>query len=58
MAEQRIKLAEQQAAQDVKAAAADMAAQAAEILLTSRLKGLKSDPLVDAALPDIAARLQ
>ncbi len=58
LAEQRIKLAEQQAAQDVKSAAAEMAAQAAEILLTSRLKGLKSDPLIDAALPDLAARLQ
>jgi F-type H+-transporting ATPase subunit b len=58
LAEQRIKLAEQQAAQEVKAAAADLAAQAAEILLTARVQSLKSDPLVDAAIPEIATRLQ
>ena len=58
LAEQRIKLAEQQAAQEVKAAAADLAAQAAEILLADRIKGLKSDPQIDAAIPEIASRLQ
>jgi F-type H+-transporting ATPase subunit b len=58
LAEQRIKLAEQQAAQEVKSAAADLAAQAAEILLTARIQSLKADPLVDAAIPEIATRLQ
>ena len=54
----RIKLAEQQAAQDVKAAAVEIAAQAAEILFAGRLKGKRSDPLVDASIADIANRLQ
>ena len=58
LAEQRIKLAEQQATQDVKAAAAELAAAATEQLLIQRLQGRKTDPLIDAALPDLAARLQ
>ncbi|MBC6982295.1 F0F1 ATP synthase subunit B [Caulobacter sp. 17J80-11] len=57
MAERRIALAEQQAAADVKAAAADLAAEAAEALLSKRLKGKRSDPLVDGAVEQLASKL-
>lgn len=57
LAERRIALAEQQAATDVKAAAADMAAAAAEALLSKRLKGKRSDPLVDSAVEQLASKL-
>ena len=36
----------------------DLAAQAAEAVLTARLVGLKSDPLVDAAIGQMSAKLQ
>ena len=58
MAERKIATAEAQAAAEVKAAAAELAAQAAETVLTRRLAGAKSDPLVDAALGQLAAKLQ
>jgi len=58
MAERKIAQAEAQAAADVKAAAVDLAAQAAEAVLTARLAGLKSDPLVDAAIGQMGAKLQ
>ena len=58
MAERKIAQAEAQAAADVKAAAVDLAAQAAEAVLTARLVGLKSDPLVDAAIGQMSAKLQ
>ena len=58
MAERRIALAESQAAAEVKAAAADMAAQAAEAVLAARLAAAKSDPLVDAAVAQVATKLQ
>lgn len=58
MAERKIATAEMQAATEVKAAAAEMAAQAAETMLAKRLAGAKSDPLVDAAIGQIAAKLQ
>lgn len=57
MAERRIALAEQQAAADVKAAAADLAADAAAALLSKRLKGKRSDPLVDRAVEQLASKL-
>ncbi|HEY3797558.1 MAG TPA: ATP F0F1 synthase subunit B [Caulobacteraceae bacterium] len=58
MAERRIALAEQQAAAEVKSAAADLAAQAAEALLAARLAGASTDPLVDAAVAQVATKLQ
>jgi F-type H+-transporting ATPase subunit b len=58
MAERKIANAEAQAAAEVKAAAAEMAAQAAETMLAPRLAGAKADPLVDAAIGQIATKLQ
>jgi F-type H+-transporting ATPase subunit b len=58
IAERKIAQAEAQASADVKAAAVDLAAQAAEIVLSARLSGLKSDPLVDTAIGQMAAKLQ
>lgn len=58
MAERRIANAETQAALDVKAAAAEAAAGLAESVLAERLKGLKSDPLVDRAVAQLAGKLQ
>lgn len=57
LAERRIALAEQQAAADVKAAAAELATEAAEAILSQRLKGKRSDALVDRALPALAVKL-
>ena len=56
IAERKIALAEAQAAGEVKAAAADLAAQAAEAVLAARLVGAQSDPLIDAGLSRLAAR--
>ncbi|HEY3697659.1 ATP F0F1 synthase subunit B [Phenylobacterium sp.] len=56
LAERRIAVAEAQATTDVKAAAADLAAQMAEQVLTERLAGAKADPLVDQALEQLASR--
>jgi len=58
LAERRIALAEAQAAAEVKAAAADLAAQAAEKVLAARLATATTDPLVDAAVAQIATKLQ
>lgn len=58
LAERKIATAEAQAAAEVKAAAAELAAQAAEQVLAARLAGAKSDPLVDAAIGQLAERLQ
>ena len=58
MAERKIAIAEAQAAADVTAAAADLAAQLAESMLAARLTGLKSDPLVDVAVAQMADKLQ
>ena len=56
LAERKIAIAEAQAAADVKAAAADLATQIAEQVLTTRIKGVKSDPLVDAAVAGLPGR--
>jgi len=56
MAERKIALAEAQAAGEVKAAAADLAAQATEAVLAARLVGATSDPLIDAGLSRLATR--
>jgi F-type H+-transporting ATPase subunit b len=58
LADRRIANAETQAMAEVKAAAADLAAQLAEIVLTERVKGLKADPLIDHATGQLADRLQ
>lgn len=58
LAERKIASAEAQAAADVKAAAADLATQTAERLLTARIAAAKSDPSVDAAIAQLATRLQ
>jgi len=58
MAERKIANAEAQAAAEVKAAAAEMAAQAAETMLAQRLAGAQADPMVDAAIGQIANKLQ
>ena len=57
MAASKIALAETQAAADVKSAAADLAANAAETVLKGRLKGKRSDVLVDQAVSQLAAKL-
>jgi F-type H+-transporting ATPase subunit b len=58
MAERRIALAESQAAAEVKAAAADLAAQTAEAVLAARLAAARSDPLIDAAVAQVAVKLR
>ena len=58
LADRRIAIAEAQAATDVKAAAADLAAELAEAVLTKRISGAKSDPLIDRAVGELAGRLQ
>ena len=58
LAERRISNAEAQAAAEVKAAAADLAAQMAEGVLADRIKGAKSDPMIDAAVGQLAAKLK
>lgn len=56
LAERKIAIAESQATAEVKAAAVDLATQVAQQVLTSRLAGLTSDPMVDAALAPLAGR--
>ncbi len=58
IAKAKIAQAESQATAEVKAAAAELAIQAATTLLTKRAQGLTSDPQVDQAMGDLAARLQ
>ena len=58
MAERKIAQAEAQAEADVRGAAADLAAQMAEHVLTRRLVGAKSDPLIDKAIGQLAGKLQ
>ena len=58
LAERRIATAEAQAAAEVKAAASELAAQLAEQVLISRIAGAKSDPLIDAAIGQMAVKLQ
>lgn len=58
LAERKIANAEAQATAEVKAAAADLAAQAAEVVLTKRLSAVKTDPLVDRAISQLGSKLQ
>ena len=58
IAQNKIAQAEAQAAADVKAAAADMAAEAAAFVLARRAGAMSSDPLVDQAVADLPGKLQ
>jgi len=58
LAERRIATAEAQATADVKAAAADLAAQMAEAVLAGRIAGASSDPLIDVGIGQMAGKLQ
>jgi F-type H+-transporting ATPase subunit b len=57
LAERRIAQAEAQATSEVMAVAADLAAKAAQDILTDRLAAAKSDPLIDAAIAQIGDKL-
>jgi F-type H+-transporting ATPase subunit b len=57
LAERRIATAETQAASYVRSAAADLAADISEAILAARILGAESDPLVDAGIRTMAARL-
>lgn len=57
LAERKIAQAEAKAAAEVKAAAVDAAAVLAEQVLKGRLKGKRSDPLIDDAIAGMAAKL-
>lgn len=57
LAERRIAQAEAQATAEVKAAAADLAAQHAETILAARAAASGADPLVDKAIGEIGRRL-
>ena len=56
LAIRKIAIAEAQAAGEVKAAAADLAAQTAEAVVTARIAGAKGDPLIDAGLAGLGTR--
>lgn len=58
LAERKIANAQAEAEAQVKAAAVDLAAQAAEAVLVSRLAGASADPLADSAIGEMAAKLQ
>lgn len=58
LAERKIANAQAEAEAQVKAAAVDLAAQAAEAVLVSRLAGAKTDPLADSAIGEMAGKLQ
>ena len=58
MAERRIANAEAQAAAEVRAAAADLAVAAAEVVLTNRLAAMRTDPMIDGALGQLATKMQ
>ncbi|HEY5071707.1 MAG TPA: ATP F0F1 synthase subunit B [Caulobacteraceae bacterium] len=57
LAERRIAIAGAQAAAEVKSAAAEMAADVAQLVLANRIAQTSSDPFVDAGLTTLAQRL-
>ncbi|RTL92412.1 ATP F0F1 synthase subunit B [Ancylobacter aquaticus] len=57
MAEQKIAQAEAQALAEVKAAAADAAVKASELLLTTQLVGSAADRVLDAAVAEVTSKL-
>jgi F-type H+-transporting ATPase subunit b len=58
MTERKIADAERRAMDEVRASAADLAVQMAEQVLASRIAGAATDPLVDRAIGQLAAKLQ
>jgi F-type H+-transporting ATPase subunit b len=58
IAKAKIAQAETQATAEVKAAAAELAIEAAAAVLTKRAEGMKTDPLVDQAMGDLSVKLQ
>lgn len=58
LAEQKIANAQAEATAEVRAAAIDLAAGAAERVLAAQLAETKADPLVDRAIGQLATRLQ
>ncbi len=58
IAEAKIEAAQAEAAAQVRAAAIDLAARATENVLTERLAGVKTDPLIDKAIGEMATKLQ
>ncbi|MBS7542363.1 ATP F0F1 synthase subunit B [Ancylobacter oerskovii] len=57
MAEQKIAQAEAQALADVRAAAADAAVKAAEVVLAANVVGETADRLLDSAVAEVKSRL-
>lgn len=57
LAERKIALAESQATAEVKAAAAELAVRAAEQILAERAQGRATDPSIDQAVKQLAAKL-
>ena len=57
LAERRIAQAEAEATREVKSAAADLAAKAAQQILASRIDGAKSDAAIDVAIGQLAGKL-
>lgn len=57
MAEQKIAQAEAQALADVKAAAADAAVKAAEVLLAANVVGQTADRILDTAVSEVKSKL-
>lgn len=57
LATRKIAQAEAQALAEVKAAAAELASDAAASVLAARLEGAKTDPLADRAIGEIATKL-
>ena len=58
LAERKIEAAQAEAAAQVRSAAIDLAARATEEVLTQRLAGAKTDPLIDKASGQLAGKLQ
>jgi F-type H+-transporting ATPase subunit b len=58
LAEQKIAQAEAEAARDVRSAAAELATDVAAAILARRAAEMSTDPMVDAAMAELPAKLQ
>ena len=58
IAKAKIAQAESQAAAEVKSAAAELAIEAASVLLARRVQAMTVDPMVDRAMGDLSTKLQ
>ena len=58
IAKAKIAQAESQAAAEVKSAAAELAVEAASVLLARRVQTMTVDPMVDQAMGDLSTKLQ